>query len=51
MIKWFSDSNTIDKVQQVSQKELGKMHKEHLAMVASNSGRVGVTGFPFISPH
>jgi Peptidase propeptide and YPEB domain len=39
--------------QQVSQKELDKMHKEHSAMVVSNSGsgRVGVTGFPFIIPH
>jgi hypothetical protein len=39
--------------QQVSQKELDKMHKEHSAMVVSNSGNgsVGVTGFPFIIPH
>ena len=39
--------------QQVSQKELDKMHKEHSAMVVSNSnsGSVGVTGFPFIIPH
>jgi hypothetical protein len=39
--------------QQVSQKELDKMHKEHSAMMVSNSGedRVGVSGFPFIIPH
>jgi hypothetical protein len=39
--------------QQVSQKELDKMHKEHSAMVVSNSGSgsFGVTGFPFIIPH
>jgi hypothetical protein len=39
--------------QQVSQKELDKLHKEHSAMVVSNSssGSVGVTGFPFIIPH
>jgi hypothetical protein len=39
--------------QQVSQKELDKMHKEHSAMVVSNSGSgsVGVSGFPFIIPH
>jgi hypothetical protein len=39
--------------QHVSQKELDKMHKEHSAMVVSNSdsGSVGVTGFPFIIPH
>jgi hypothetical protein len=39
--------------QQVSQKELDKMHKEHSAMVASNSGSKegGVSGFPFIVPH
>ena len=41
------------KTQQVSQKELDKMHKEHSAMVVSNSGSgsFGVTGFPFIIPH
>jgi uncharacterized membrane protein YkoI len=40
-------------IQQVSQKELDKMHKEHSAMVVSNSGedRFGVSGFPFIIPH
>jgi Peptidase propeptide and YPEB domain len=40
-------------IQQVSHKELDKMHKEHSAMVVSNSGNgsVGVTGFPFIIPH
>jgi hypothetical protein len=39
--------------QQVSQKELDKMHKEHSAMVVNNSGedRVCVSGFPFIIPH
>jgi hypothetical protein len=39
--------------QQVSQKELDKMHKEHSAMVVSNSGSgsFGVTGFPFVIPH
>jgi uncharacterized membrane protein YkoI len=39
--------------QQVSQRELDKMHKEHSAMVVSNSGSgsVGVSGFPFIIPH
>jgi hypothetical protein len=39
--------------QQESQKELDKMHKEHSAMVVSNSGSgsFGVTGFPFIIPH
>src|SRR5215204_1830600 len=40
--------------QQVSQKELDKMHYEHSAMVASkgDGGEVGgVSGFPFIIPH
>jgi hypothetical protein len=39
--------------QQVSQKELDKMHKEHSAMVVGNNGSrsVGVSGFPFIIPH
>ena len=39
--------------QQVSQKELDKMHKEHSAMVVSNRGSEegGVSGFPFIIPH
>jgi Peptidase propeptide and YPEB domain len=38
--------------QQVSQKELDKMHKEHSAMVVSNNGNEGrVSGFPFIIPH
>ncbi len=39
--------------QQVSQKKLDEMHKEHSAMVVSNSGSgsVGVSGFPFIIPH
>jgi hypothetical protein len=39
--------------QQVSQKELDSMHKEHSAMVVSNNGShsVSVSGFPFIIPH
>jgi hypothetical protein len=40
--------------QEVSQKESDKMHKEHSAMVVSNSGggeETGVSGFPFIIPH
>src|SRR5215216_4461126 len=39
--------------QQVSQKELDKMHKEHSAQVVRNnsSDSVGVSGFPFIIPH
>jgi len=39
--------------QQVSQKELDKMHKEHSAMViGNNSGHTGgISGFPFIIPH
>lgn len=39
--------------QQVSQKELDKLHKEHSAMVVSNSGSgsISVSGFPFIIPH
>jgi uncharacterized membrane protein YkoI len=41
--------------QEVSQKELDKMHKEHSAMVVGNVGnngsRSGVSGFPFIIPH
>jgi hypothetical protein len=39
--------------QQVSQKELDKMHIEHSAMVVSNSGghSGGISGFPFIIPH
>jgi hypothetical protein len=39
--------------QEVSQKELDMMHKEHSAMVESNNGshNVGVSGFPFIIPH
>jgi hypothetical protein len=39
--------------QEVSQKELDKMHKEHSAMVVSNNGshNVGVSGFPFIISH
>jgi hypothetical protein len=39
--------------QEISQKELDRMHKEHSAMVVSNSGSgsFGVTGFPFLIPH
>jgi hypothetical protein len=39
--------------QEVSQKELDKMHKEHSAMVISNNGSYsgGISGFPFIIPH
>jgi hypothetical protein len=39
--------------QEVSQKELDKMHKEHSAMVVNTNGshNVGVSGFPFIIPH
>ena len=39
--------------QEVSQRELDKMHKEHSAMAVSNSGSgsVGVSGFPFVIPH
>jgi uncharacterized membrane protein YkoI len=39
--------------QEVSQKELDRMHKEHSAMVVSFSGgdNLGVSGFPFIIPH
>jgi hypothetical protein len=39
---------------QVSQKELDKMHYEHSATVASNSGggeEGSASGFPFIIPH
>jgi hypothetical protein len=43
----------ISETKQVSQTGLDKMHKEHSAMVVSNSGggSVGVSGFPFIIPH
>jgi hypothetical protein len=39
--------------QEVPQKELDKMHKEHSAMVVNNSGNEdgGLNGFPFIIPH
>jgi uncharacterized membrane protein YkoI len=39
--------------QQVSQKQLDKMHKEHSAMVVSNNGSDSdsFSGFPFIIPH
>jgi uncharacterized membrane protein YkoI len=46
-------SGQIMETQQVSQKELDKMHKEHSAIVVSNGGSEegGVSGFPFIIPH
>jgi hypothetical protein len=47
-------SGQILDTQEVSQKELGKMHYEHSAMVASKGGggeEGGVSGFPFIIPH
>jgi hypothetical protein len=52
-IKVDPGNGQILEAQDVSQKELDRMHKEHSAMVVSNSGssRVGVTGFPFIIPH
>ena len=39
--------------QEVSQKELDRMHKEHSAMVVSNNGSDSdsFSGFPFIIPH
>jgi hypothetical protein len=38
--------------QQVSQKELDRMHNEHSALVVNkNSSGFGVSGFPFIIPH
>jgi hypothetical protein len=38
--------------QEVSQKELDKMHTEHSAMVVSNNGsHIGISGFPLITPH
>jgi hypothetical protein len=53
-IKVDPGSGQILDTQEVSQKELDKMHKEHSAMVVSNSGggeETGVSGFPFIIPH
>jgi hypothetical protein len=52
-IKVDPGNGQILEAQDVSQKELDRMHKEHSAMVASNSGSgsVGITGFPFIIPH
>jgi hypothetical protein len=45
-------SGQILETQQVSQKELDKMHKEHSAMVVSNNGNGGsISGFPFLIPH
>jgi hypothetical protein len=40
-------------IQEVSQMELDRMHKEHSAMVVSKSSgkESGVSGFPFIIPH
>jgi hypothetical protein len=39
--------------EEVSQKELDTMHREHSAMVVSNNGggRDGISGFPLIIPH
>jgi hypothetical protein len=38
--------------QEVSQKELDKMHREHSTIVVGNNGsRSSVSGFPFIIPH
>jgi hypothetical protein len=52
-IKVDPGNGQILETQQVSQKELDKMHRGHSAMVVSNNGNhgVGVTGFPFINPH
>jgi hypothetical protein len=52
-IKVDPGNRQILETQEVSQRELDKMHKEHSAMVVSNSGSstVGITGFPFIIPH
>jgi hypothetical protein len=51
-IKVDPGNGEILETQQVSQKELDKMHKEHSAMVVSNNGNEGgVSGFPFIIPH
>ena len=43
----------VSDTQEVSQKELDKMHTEHSAMVVNNndSHNVGISGFPFIIPH
>ena len=37
--------------QEVSQKELEKMHQEHSLEVVHNSGSGSVGGFPFLIPH
>ena len=52
-VKFDPGNGQILDMQEVSQKELEKMHKEHSAMVVSNNGShsVGVSGFPFIIPH
>jgi len=52
-IKVDPGNGQILETQQVSQKELGHMHKEHSALVISNngSGSIGVSGFPFVIPH
>jgi uncharacterized membrane protein YkoI len=52
-VKVDPSNGQILETQQVSQKELDKMHKEHSAKVASNSGSESdsISGFPFIIPH
>ena len=52
-VKFDPGNGQILETEEVSQKELDKMHKEHSAMVVSNSGSEegGVSGFPFIIPH
>jgi uncharacterized membrane protein YkoI len=52
-IKVDPGNGQILETQQISQKELDKMHREQSAMVVTNNGShsVGVSGFPFINPH
>ena len=52
-VKFDPGNGQILETEEVSQKELDTMHKEHSAMVVSNSGSEegGVSGFPFIIPH
>jgi uncharacterized membrane protein YkoI len=52
-VKVDPSNGQILETQQVSQKELDKMHKEHSAKVAGNSGSESdsISGFPFIIPH
>jgi hypothetical protein len=38
-------------IQEVSQKELEKMHQEHSAAVVRGRGDVSGGGFPFLIPH